>query len=267
MERGSHWWNEPPLWAWIVMVVGAVALAVMLPFGLNRSAPASDVAEERPEATTSSGSASPTPSGTAEATPTGATPTEPAPDGDGPTIAVIGDGYTSGTPQGGLGPDGWPALLEDRIEGADVEVAAERGAGYVATGAGGLTFGGLAGTLDLDGADVVVVLGSRDDGPGIADQVATAAGELFAAVPPDARLVVIGPIWPEESPPAGARNNRDVLRDEAEAAGATFVDPLEEAWLVGEPDLLGAGGVYPNDGGHAYLADRVEVAVQGALTG
>jgi hypothetical protein len=146
-------------------------------------------------------------------------------------------------------------------------VAAEQGAGYVATGAGGLTFGELAGTLDLAGADVVVVLGSRDDGPGIADQVAEAGGALFADIAeqaPDARLVVIGPIWPEASPPAGARNNRDVLRDAAEAAGATFVDPLEEAWFVDEPDLLGADGVYPSDGGHEYLADLVEAAVQGA---
>jgi uncharacterized membrane protein YdcZ (DUF606 family) len=42
MERGSHWWNEPPLWAWIVMAVGAVALVVMLPLGLNRQAPAAE---------------------------------------------------------------------------------------------------------------------------------------------------------------------------------------------------------------------------------
>ena len=39
MIRGSHWWEEPPLWAWIVMVVASVALAVMLPLSLNRPPP------------------------------------------------------------------------------------------------------------------------------------------------------------------------------------------------------------------------------------
>jgi hypothetical protein len=183
---------------------------------------------------------------------------------------VIGDGYASGAGAGGLGPDGWSALLEDRIEGADVDLAADVGAGYVAEGASGQTFGEIAGTAEVTGADVVVVLGSRDDGPGIADQVAAAAGDLFAVVgerAPDAQLIVVGPIWPESPAPAGARNNRDVLRDAAEAAGAAFVDPLEDGWLVDEPDLLGADGVYPTDEGHAYLADRLESAIREVLAG
>ena len=260
MVRGSHWWNEPPLWAWVVMVVGSVALAVLLPLGLNRTAPPADAALQRPAAT-----ATPTPS------PAVAPPVTDAP---ADRVVVIGDGYTSGTTEGGLGPDGWPALLEDRLAEADVpadvDVTADVGAGFVATGASGLTFGGLADTADLAAADVVVVLGSRDDGPGISDQVAAAAEELLAGVvqrAPEAELVVVGPVWPEDPAPAGARNNRDVIREAATAVGATFVDPIEDAWLVDEPELLGAGGVYPTDAGHAYLADRLEPAVRSALGG
>ncbi len=122
--------------------------------------------------------------------------------------------------------------------------------------------------MDLAGADVVVVVGSRDDGPGVADQVAAAGNALLADLgerAPEAGLVVVGPIWPEDPAPAGARNNRDVLRAAAESAGATFVDPIEEAWFVEEPALLGADGVYPTDEGHAYLADRIEPAVRSAL--
>ena len=266
MVRGSHWWNEPPLWAWIVMVVGLVALAVMLPLGLNREAPAGEAAASGPRST---------PSSTATATPTTAAPaTSAAPGPDAAArVVVIGDGYTSGTAQGGLGPDGWPALVEDRLAtdvDADVDVTADVGAGFVATGASGLTFGGLAGTADLAAADVVVVLGSRDDGPGISDQVAAAAEELLAGVgqqAPEAALVVVGPVWPEDPAPAGARNNRDVIREAAAAVGATFVDPIEDAWLVDEPELLGPDGVYPTDAGHAYLADRLEPAVRSALGG
>ena len=257
MVRGSHWWNEPPVWAWVVMAVASVALAVMLPLGLNRPPPAGEAAVPRP-------ASSPTPSAT-EPTPSTAPSTSTTPAAAAARVVVIGDGYAGGTPQGGLGPDGWPALLERRIEGADVEVAAEVGAGYVATGVSGLTFGGLAAAAGLTGADVVVVLGSRDDGPGIADQVAEAARALLSQIPTDASLVVVGPIWPEEVAPAGARNNRDVIRDAAEAVGARFVDPIEEAWFVDQPGLIGEDGVYPTAEGHAYLADRLEPVVRDAL--
>ena len=112
--------------------------------------------------------------------------------------------------------------------------------------------------------------GSRDDGPGVADDVAVAARDLFGGIgglAPEAELVVVGPVWPEEVAPAGARNNRDVIREQAEAVGARFVDPLEEAWFVDRPDLIGEDGVYPTDEGHAYLADLLEPVVRDALPG
>jgi hypothetical protein len=28
VTRGSHWWSEPPWWAWVLMAVGAVVLTV-----------------------------------------------------------------------------------------------------------------------------------------------------------------------------------------------------------------------------------------------
>ena len=183
---------------------------------------------------------------------------------------MVGDGYTSGTAQGGRGAQGWPALVEERIEGTRVEVAADVRAGYVTTGESGRTFGELADAVGLEDAAVVVISGSRDDGPGVADQVAVAARDLFertGEVAPEAELVVVGPIWPEEVAPAGARNNRDVIRERAEAVGARFVDPLEEGWLVDEPGLLGDDGVYPTDEGHAHLADLLEPVVRDALTG
>ena len=236
------------------MVVSAVAIAVMLPFALNRQPPPA-----------SAGDAAPAP---ASPTDDGAEPTaaeSSAPPDDGARVLVIGDGYASGTAQGGVGPQGWPALLDERIEGAAVDVAAEVGAGYVATGVSGTTFGQLASADELAGADVVVVLGSRDDGPGVADQVSAAARDLYARITAEAELVVVGPVWPEAPAPAGATNNRDVLREQAETVGAAFVDPLEDGWFVDRPELLGQDGVYPTDEGHAYLAELIEPAVRDAL--
>ncbi len=70
-----------------------------------------------------------------------------------------------------------------------------------------------------------------------------------------------------DTAPAGARNNRDVIRAAAVAVGATFVDPIEDAWLVDEPALVGPEGVYPNDAGHASIAELLEPAVRVALSG
>jgi hypothetical protein len=50
---------------------------------------------------------------------------------------------------------------------------------------------------------------------------------------------------------------RDIVKAQAEAIGATFVDPIAERWFVARPDLIGADGDHPNDAGHVYLAEKI----------
>ena len=149
----------------------------------------------------------------------------------------------------------------------EVEVAATGDAGDVTT-AGEPTLPDLVAEADLTEADLVVLFGSRFDAAGIADRVGGAAQQAISSIrdrAPDATLVVIGPAWPGAAPPAGVRNNRDVLRAAAEAASVPFADPLRGEWFADGRGLIGADGVHPTDEGHVRLADRIQPVVEEAL--
>jgi lysophospholipase L1-like esterase len=257
MARGDHWWNEPPLWAWVTMVVGLVSIIIMLPIALNRTAPTSSPSDEQQGAPAdATRSASEETSGATRTGRSGAT-----------RILVIGDSYTGGSPEEGQGEAGWPALLEQRMPDTQVEVVATGDAGYVTT-AGAPTLSDVVAGADPTDVDLVILFGSRFDAAGIADRVGAAAREAISSISdraPDATLVVIGPAWTDAAPPAGVRNNRDVIRAAAEAASVSFVDPLNEGWLTGARGLVDADGVHPTDEGHVHLADRIQPVVQETL--
>ncbi len=256
MARGTHWWNEPPLWAWIVMVVGAVSLAVLLPIALQRTAPVDVPAAG--SATTSDASSS-SPSAPADASGSSAAASTSAA-GEVVDVVVLGDGDSAGE-------TAWPALLDEELGNAEFQVAADAGAGYVTTGAGGRTIPQLADDVDVGGVDLVVVLGSRNDGPGRSDEIAEAAGALFAdvaAAAPDAELLVIGPPWFSGPAPAGIRANRDALRAAVASAGGAFVDPLAEGWFADRSDLLTATG-NPSQAGQRHLAELIGAEVRTLL--
>ena len=83
---------------------------------------------------------------------------------------------------------------------------------------------------------------------------------------PAAKLLVIGPPWPTETPPPAVLRIRDALRDQAWGAGALFIDPIAEGWFVGRPDLIGGDGVHPNDAGHVYLAEKITPLIYDELS-
>ncbi len=174
-------------------------------------------------------------------------------------IAVIGDSYTTGS-----GLRSWPEIAWDLLaqEGVEVapDVAAEGGAGYGAPGHRGNVFIDLTAQAVRRGDELVVFFGSRNDepvDPAALPQRAAAAFQLARLAAPGAKLLVIGPPWPSAEPPAAVLSVRDTLRDEAEAAAATFVDPIAEGWFVGHPDLIGPDGVHPTDAGHVFLAAKI----------
>ena len=259
MARGDHWWNEPPWWAWATMAVSLVAIIVMLPFALNRSVPESDGTVR----TTPERSGSPSTGSITAATSTAGTSSSAADDTS--QVLVIGDVDTAGFAAGG---EGWPAVVEERLEGVEVTVATTGDAGYVTTEAAAPTFPELVESADLTGVDVVVIFGSRFDAAGISDEVNFAAGTVIGAIEeeaPDAVLVVIGPAWPEPVAPAGVRNNRDVIRGAAQVVGAVFVDPITAGWLTDAPGLVGPDGEHLTAAADTYLADRIEPLIRSAL--
>ncbi|MCV7164452.1 SGNH/GDSL hydrolase family protein [Mycobacterium stomatepiae] len=187
-------------------------------------------------------------------------------------IAVVGDSYTTGTDEGGLGPKAWTALtwqtLTKRGLQIDADVAAEGRAGYVVPGDHGSIFEDLT-VRSVKTDDVLVVFfGSRNDegsDPGLLAGRARDTFQVARILAPSARFLVIGPPWPTADVPADILQIRDVLNSEARAAGAAFVDPIGAHWFVDRPDLIGPDGVHPNDAGHRYMADKIAPLIRTQL--
>jgi lysophospholipase L1-like esterase len=181
-------------------------------------------------------------------------------------VAVVGDSYTTGTDEGGLGPKSWTALawhtLTQRGVRIGADVSAEGRAGYGVPGDHGSIFEDLTGRAVKPEDALVVFFGSRNDEGFHPEDPQLLAGkvrdtfDLARLVAPSARLLVIGPPWPTADVPESILQIRDVLNAAARAAGAAFVDSIGDRWFVDRPDLIGPDGVHPNDAGHQYLADK-----------
>ncbi|WP_163805852.1 Rv0518 family GDSL lipase [Mycolicibacterium anyangense] len=188
-------------------------------------------------------------------------------------VAVIGDSYTTGTDEGGRGPQSWTAqtwqLLAAQGFKVEPDVAAEGGAGYGIRGNHGNVFEDLTIRAVKRDDALVVFFGSRNDQPVDQARFPVLVGETFQIarrVAPSAKFLVIGPPWPTADPPDVVLAIRDNLRIQARGVGATFIDPLAEGWFVGRPDLIGPDGVHPNDAGHAYLAEKIAPLIRSQLT-
>jgi lysophospholipase L1-like esterase len=188
-------------------------------------------------------------------------------------VSVIGDSFTGGSAQGGVGPNGWPALVRKTLSDENIDIdlhyAAEGGSGYANVGSYGGVFGDQVSAVVGLACDLVVFFGSPNDGVAPPDGLRTAVADDFAkakALAPHAKLLVIGPTWPTPDPPPDLVGVRDILRDQASAAGAVFVDPLAEHWIADEPQLIGGDGTHPTDEGHEYLAKKIAPLIATTLT-
>jgi lysophospholipase L1-like esterase len=188
-------------------------------------------------------------------------------------VAVVGDSYTTGTDEGGLGPKAWTALAWHALAGGGVriaaDVAAEGRAGYGVSGDHGSIFEDLTDRAVKRDDALVVFFGSRNDqgvDPGELADKARETFDLARHLARTARFLVIGPPWPTADVPASILQIRDVLNAEARAARATFVDPIGDGWFVERPDLIGPDGVHPNDAGHEYLADKIAPIIRMQLS-
>lgn len=187
-------------------------------------------------------------------------------------IAVIGDSYTTGTDEGGLGPNAWTALAWQTLATRGVRiaanVAAEGKAGYGVPGDHGSVFEDLTARAVKPGDVLVVFFGSRNDqgvDPVLLAERVRNTFDLARRLAPSATFLVIGPPWPTADVPAAVLQIRDVLGAGAQTAGAVFVDPIVDRWFVDRPDLIGLDGVHPNDQGHEYLADKIAPLIRAQL--
>lgn len=189
-------------------------------------------------------------------------------------VAVIGDSYTSGTPKGGRGDKGWPAIAEARLDAeginTTIDVGAEGGSGYVARGQYGLTFADQVPKVVEPNDKLVVILGSSNDSRDVPPEQLQAAVQSTLAdiktTATQAKLLVVGPFYTRPNPPPALLAVRDIVKAQADAVGATFIDPLAEGWVAERPELISDDGAHPTDEGHRYLADKLTPLIGAQLT-
>lgn len=183
-------------------------------------------------------------------------------------VAIIGDSFTSGSSSGGEGPNGWPAIVTSMLQNQGVKikpaVGAKSGSGYVRHSTqGSVPFvnqvGQVVGTKD----SLVILFGSPYDQtvlPRLSEQFAASVQHTLAEVKkaaPNAKLLVIGPAWVQPNTSPEISQVRDIVKAQAEAIAATFVDPLAEEWFAGHPEMVGANGDSPDNSGHLLMAEKI----------
>lgn len=189
-------------------------------------------------------------------------PTQPA-EADETLITVIGDSYVGGSNMGGNGINNWTALITADLpnpKNIDLNKAGLGGSGYVTRGPTGKVFEEAASVVLGPKTDVVVFFGSINDGSASGEKVRLASAQTFATAKeaaPKAKLLVIGPAWTNEDVPAAMLAVRDGLKKSAQAAGATWVDPIADRWFFDRTALIGADKKHPTDEGHAYLEKQI----------
>lgn len=185
----------------------------------------------------------------------------------GGTAVYLGDSYTSGWAGAGIGAQSWPRLVGAKLGWRTVNLAVP-GTGFLNPGWTGQPIGSRVAAAIATRPDVVVVAGGHNDSRWSAGATASAAERVLdrlRAALPDALLVVVGPIWPDGSPPARCRVLRDRLRANAASLDAIFIDPLAGGWFAGSSHrFIGPDAIHPTTAGHRFMADQVLAALDGA---
>lgn len=263
--------ERPPRWgvvAIVVLVLANIGLVVLL---VQRGASSPAQASPRVAAATATSSSPTQPSpASAAATGSASASTSAAPTGEPGLLAVYGDGYSSGNSEGGTGAAGWPALVAQQLD-MRLQLSAATLAGYVRPGSTDQTYPQLVQAQPPTGAAVTVVFGSRNDVAASPAEVQVAATQTFQAVlaaAPQTKLLVIGPAWSSAGAPAELTAVSSAVQQAAQAAGATYVDPLTQGWFADPNGLVSpADNISILDAGHVYLAGLIAPLVQTELAG
>lgn len=186
-------------------------------------------------------------------------------------VVVIGDSLSTGF---GTGPQhAWPNLIaaspRDDTMPLEIHNAAQNGSGYLNLGLAGTTFAWQVEQAVTPQSDLVLFFGSVNDlGHDPAD-LAPVIAEIYASArlrAPHATFLVVGPPAYGTRPEGRRLALRDVLERAAQAAGARFVDPIAEGWLVGDLGrFVGPDGLHPSVEGNHHLRDKMEPLMLEAL--
>lgn len=191
-----------------------------------------------------------------------------------PDLFVIGDSFTGGSDMGGTGVNGWPELVRRGYTKTDarlqLNLLGRGGAGYVTKGLIKETFLESYRGNAYRNQDVAVVFGGLNDSDKPAATVGAAATALYSDIKknsPKAKLIVVGPAWPNDDPIPNMIEVRDAIKASALKSGATFIDPIEDGWFTGSRHaLIGKDGTHPDNAGHEFMASKLSPTIIAAVT-
>lgn len=200
----------------------------------------------------------------------GAGSTTTAPDSSSPSsgtmrnVVVIGDSMSTGF--GTSAGSAWPNLIATapRDDSIPLKIlnTAQNGSGYLNVGITGSTFARQVEQGVTSDADLVVFFGSVNDLHHDPTQLAAVIDGIYASAKeraPRATLLVVGPPAYSTLPEARYLAVRDVVKRQAQAAGAIHVDPIAQGWFVDDVDrLVGPDGLHPSVAGQHYLREKIE---------
>lgn len=180
-----------------------------------------------------------------------------------PRAVFLGDSGTAGV--GADGQPGWATHVATAQGWAEINRALP-GTGYVTSVTGEAaravcgqescpSYAELLAEVAAADPDVVIVSGGREDAE---RSVTRPAGELFMALQqqvPDARIIVVSPLWDESPLSPDMAGTITGIRTAAQQTGVQYIDIRQP--LNGRADLVAPDGNNPNPAGHRAVADAV----------
>jgi acyl-CoA thioesterase I len=176
-------------------------------------------------------------------------------------VAVfLGDSYTSGYAGFGYGSDGWPAIVSKAMGWKKVNLAVP-GTGFVNPGWTNQPVGSRVSAAIAAHPGVVILAAGHNDSHWSTAAINAAADAVInrlRSALPNARLIIVGPIWSNGYAPQRALLLRDHLRAKAAAVDAIFIDPIGGGWFAGSySSLIGPDNLHPTNAGHRRIAALV----------
>lgn len=180
------------------------------------------------------------------------------------SIVIIGDSLSTGY---GTSPaDAWPNLINNdpafHQGRPDLTNAAQNGSGYVSVGDNNSTFGTQVTGMVTAETRLVVFFGSENDIGFPPSEIGAAASQAFTTVKniaPQAAILVVGPPSYTDNPEPERVEVRDQDKTAALQAGAQFVDPIAQGWIMDNAaDLIGPDGDHPTTAGQHFLQTQME---------
>lgn len=178
-----------------------------------------------------------------------------------PRAVFMGDSYVAGT--GGQGVR-WTRLVADELGWTEINLG-RAGTGYLSSLSGTQaksacgratcpSFPEMVPEVVAKRPDIVIVASSSNPTTDVSDVSLTTLRNLRQKLP-DAKIVVLSPLWRDSAYPNGMVALGKTLKRNAEVAGVDYVavgSPLE-----GHPEWIASDGVNPNAEGQKALAEAI----------